>query len=513
MAPYKNCILESSKEIGLNKVGCRTKPYLQAFSFPEWLNLKKPVVYNSCAGNEEAAMRYRYMKDTPNMNLDMPVFEECFAELIAKLEQHGPITPLSMPEFLETKKGALYKRYREAAEAVFRDGLDLQRDSKITPFIKNEKYFEDGKFPRLVYSRSPKFGCLWARFILPIEHALTKLPEVMKGKNFIERGKAFGDLVYCPGKAFCENDMSQFEASQRAQLFDLVQYRMLLYFYEMFKKYWKDLYEEHLTKFGWTMMGLFYYLFGLMASGDFETGCFNTIANWLGCRYFEKKNDFGNCNFIVDGDDSVIQCPIKPKKLINTFEDFGFQAKLIYKEGYQNVDFCSSRFIQIRPGVFYQVQDLRKLLSSIPYMINTNFDNHLADYYGSLGYMYKVLYAGIPVYQDLAAFLQTASSNYVSTKMLSTVHYGAFSAFQNSSCLGQVDPLLSSLDISMAFGFSLVELEQLTLWFRSSHLSFDAEHSKPYKSRDRTVKFEVPVEFLDTYVIHGVPHSRPKWYG
>ncbi len=513
MAPYKNCRLDSSKVIGLKDVVCKDQPYIKAFSFPIWLDVKKPVVYKSCAGNEEAAMRYRYMKETPEMNLDLQVFEECYLELEHLLEINGPIQPLSMPEFLNTKTGALHKRYREAAEAVYRDGLDLRRDSRVTPFIKNEKYFEEGKFPRLVYSRSPKFGALWARFILPIEHALMKLPEVAKGKNYMQRGKAFADRVYCPGKGYVENDMSQFEASQRAQLFDMVQKRMLTKFYHYLKHHWWPLYEEHLTKHGWTLRGLWYYLFGLMASGDFETGCFNTIFNWLSCRYFEKKNGFGERNFIVDGDDSVIQCPLGVE-VINTFSDFGFQAKLIKKTGYQSVDFCSSKFIQIRPGTFYQVQDLRKLLSSIPYMINKNFDNSLADYYGSLGYMYSVLYAGIPIYSQLANFLKTASSNYVNSKMLSTAHYGAYNAFSaERTDIGFVDPLLASIDISIAFEIPLVELEQLSKWLNSSSLQFEPDRSIPYTSRERPVKYTVDVAFLDTYVVHGTPHPRPKWYG
>lgn len=451
------------------------------------------------------------MKDTPNMRLHLLTFNRALDETIRLLFEQGPFEKMTIEEFLNTKRGPLSKRYREAAEAVFRDGLDLRKDARITPFIKNEKYFEEGKNPRLVYSRSPKFALLWATFILPIEHALTKLPQVAKGKNFLARGQSFGELIYCPGHAMVENDFSAFESSQRVQVFDLIQKRILNEFFPMYFSQWAPLYEQHLHKEGWTLRGLWYYVFGLMASGDIDTGVFNTIFNFVACRYFELQNGFGNFNFMCDGDDGVLRCP-QGAECINSFADFGFNAKLIYRHDYHDVDFCSSKFIQIRPGVFYQIQNLKKMLSSLPYMINKNFDHCLSDYYGSLGYMYSVLYKGIPVYQDLAAFLMTSSSNYVSMRILETVHYGASSAFKEHQVF-EVDPNLAFVEVSMAFGYTMYELEQLVLWFSRSKLVFRPEHSVPYKARTRQCHFSVPLEHLEAITVSGKPRRRPKWYG
>jgi hypothetical protein len=511
MAKYKCARLDTHMNLNRKDISCKDQPYLTSFNFPNFLGLREPIVYKSCAGNEEAAMRYRYMKDTPRMNLHQPTFQRALQEVIDKMSAFGNVCKMTPSEFLSTKKGALGKRYREAMESLFHDGLDLRKDSNIMPFIKNEKYFEQGKFPRLVYSRNPKFGSLWALFILPIEHILVKFEQVQKGKNFKERGNSFRDLIYGDGYWYAENDFSQFEASQRAQLFDQVQWRIFTSFMEPWLAEIWPLYEEKLTKHGWTLRGLLYYLFGLMASGDFETGCFNTIFNLVACRYFEISHGFGHFNFIVDGDDGVIRVP-QASRCINTFSDFGFEAKLIIKYNYQDVDFCSSRFIQVSPNNFYQVQNLVKLLESLPHMINKNFDHSLADYYGSLGYMYRVLYSGIPVFEDLGEFLCTASCNRANLKMLETVHYGAFNSFQTHTSVPPVHYEMALNDISIAFNYTFTELEVLTDFLRTSALEFPPERSFPYKTRDRPKDFQVPVEFLDAIRVIGKPHRRPKKY-
>lgn len=504
IARWKGADISTRSVTSLKSLNCKEDNFVKAFSIPGIAAKFEPIVYKPCLGNEVTAMRNRYLKDTPVMNLDDAVFNQCLEELMVEMEK-TPIRKMTVDEFLTTKKGALGLRYRKAANQLFNEGLDIRKDTKVSPFVKNEKYLVPDKPPRLVYSRDYKFNTMYALYILPIEHALTSLKQVAKGKNFQQRGQAFFEQVF--GKWYCENDMSKFEASQRPELFERVQLKMFERWFPgdetILKLFWAKMY-----KIGHTACGARWRAYGMMASGDMETGCFNTIFNWLACRYFEIKNGYGKGNFIVDGDDSVIQAP-RGATPINTFTDFGFDAKLLLKHDYHDVEFCSSKFIQIYPGEFYQVQDLNKLLTSLPYMINKEFNDSLGDYYGSLGYMYRTLYKDIPVYEDLGVFLSTATDRAVSVKILEKASYGAKMAFSLSRPDYRVDPRLAYADISMSFNISMFEMENLIAWFRSHHLNFA---DTPFKSRDRpNLSYDIPAGHLEAIRVVGRPRPRPHW--
>jgi len=504
MAKWKHAKLNNRRVTDIRDLPCKPKPYVRAFEFPKFLTTKEPLVHTNCLGNEEVALRNRFLKKTPDMSLNTDVLEQCYTELMHELKK-TKIERMSVEDFLEGKKGKLGLRYQKAAQQLLDDGLDLVKDTKVSPFIKNEKYFEK-KPPRLVYSRDFKFNVMYALYILPIEHAFTKLPQAAKGKNFMERGEAFARIT---GKWFAENDMSKFESTQRPELFHAIQKRM---FKELYggDDLIMQLFDAKMWKTGRTQKGMKWSAYGMMASGDMETGCFNSIFNWIACRYFEIMNGYGKQMFIVDGDDSVIQIPkgADPK---NTFGDFGFDAKLFVKKDYHDVEFCSSKFIQIRPGVYYQVQNLEKLFNSIPYMINGQFNNSLADYYSSLGYMYRQLYCNIPVYSELARFLRTASNRYVNTKMLETIHYGAFQAFKKAERFF-ADPVLTMTELTMCFPYTIQELNCVINWLNNSKLDFPEEFSIPYKSRDRPIEQKVHVGALNAIRVVGKARSPPPEY-
>jgi len=223
IAKWKLASATSNHVTSLESLVCKDQNYVRAFTIPGFSD--EPVVYKSCLGNEYAALHNRYLKDTPQMHIDVDTFELVYQELKTLLLKDGPIKPISIEDFLMTKKGALGNRYLQAAQETFVAGFNFKRDSKVSPFIKNEKYFDATKPPRLVYSRDPKFNILFAKYLLPIEHSLVKnVPQVAKGKNLWERGAMFQELVY--GEWYAENDMSKFEASQRHHLIEMVQGRL-----------------------------------------------------------------------------------------------------------------------------------------------------------------------------------------------------------------------------------------------------------------------------------------------
>lgn len=509
MAEWK-CAKFNKDHVTDLKLICKERHFINCFDIPSSKPRPLPVVYNSCLGNEEAGMRNRYLKSTPDMRLNMEVFQQCLVELLSQLQIHFT-AKMDVNEFLNTKSGAKGQRYRKAAEELLQSGLDVQRDTTVDPFIKSEKYFVDGKPPRLIYPRNIKFNILYALYVVPLEHALVKLPQVCKGKNFAERGLAFSELVF--GEHYGENDMSKFESSQRPELYDLVQKQLFDALYpndELLDK----LYEIKMHKFGRTMNGAKWSAYGMMASGEMDTGCFNTIFNWLACRYFEVINGYGRGNFLVDGDDSVLRIP-RGATPINTFTDFGFDAKFFIRYDYHDVEFCSSKFVQCAPGVFYQTQDINKVFASVPNMINPSFDRHLGDYYGSLGQMYSILYEDFPVLSDFAHFLKTASTRAMSTKLLEdTGHWYPLQAMRSTKPTFGNCPHSILVDLSMCFSIDISELCELIKFFRNNHLDFGTVDSDVvFKSRDRKLNSSTIINsnFNEVRLV-GKIKPRPKMY-
>lgn len=472
----------------------------------------EPIVFASCAGNEEVSLRNRYLKSTPPLNLNRELLAKCVDELIHDLRPHFD-AKLTYDEFMEGKKGALGERYLKAVKELLEDGFDIRKDASCSPFVKNEKYFED-KPPRCVFSRNPKFNTLIALYTIPVEHALTKLPYIAKGCDFAERGSKFSN-VWEQNEDITENDFSKFESTQRVPLLDQTMKKIFSVLYPG-DQFIMDLYELSHHKNGETLRGLKIKFFGMLASGEMFTGLQNCILNALACKYFEKYNNFPwSDKFLCDGDDGIIRTP-RNQKYVNTFEHFGFSAKLITRTDYHDVEFCSSKFIQITPGVFYQVQNINKLLNSIPYMINPEFNQHLDSYYSSLGYMYEVVYMDLPIYSDIAKFLQTCNKSNlkVNTKILEKTSYGAYNAFRYGKHTLKTDYNLCLIELSMCFDLSMIEIEEIQNFFKTRTLDFPPEYCKRYKSRDRkpTNRDDINFESLKAIEFIGKMPKRPKGY-
>lgn len=435
----------------------------------------------ACQHNEVNSFHQRYLKETPPLGeLDMELVKKIVKELADKLRPHftGPDT---IENFLKDKKGKLGNRYRKAYNDLYDNNYDLKDISRMSAFIKNEKYNDDSKSPRFIMGRDPRFNLLYGLFTTPMEHAFTKLPQVAKGRNFLERGEMFSKLM---GGWFLENDFSKFEGSQRLEVLviEKLLFKELLSppDYEKYRICW----HEKIVKRGHTQKGIKFKFQACRGSGDMDTGLGNTLLNYVSMRYFLIKNGVPSENFMVDGDDGVAAIPAINKQYVNYFTHFGFDAKLIIRHDYHDVEFCSSNFIQIQPGVFFQVQKLTKLLSNIGSVINPQFIESAADYYASLGYMYQVCYKGIPIYEDLGRFLRrfVSGKHYVKTEYAQH-SYGISEAFKESENLDfEVDPHLAYLEVMLVNNLSCVEVEHLYHQL-SAKVTIPADYTKLMKTK------------------------------
>jgi hypothetical protein len=479
LAKWKNAHVKplNISEFKLQK-RCKHTSYIKALTLP--VEQEEVLVMRNCHHNDIAALHNRYLKETPKLTISSRIIAQYCDEFISLVRPYFT-GKSSIHNFISGKKGKLRTRYLEALHKIKSDGFDLKKDSGIKMFIKNERYNEV-KPPRAIMGRDPKFNIMYSMYTTPLEEAMQHLPQIMKGENFLGRGKKFAAIM---SKIYAEIDYSKFEGSQRAKLLELVEWYILKRLYPE-DDLIRQLFKAKLAKDGTTCNGVKFSFFGTRGSGDMDTGLFNTILNWIACRRFEDYNNTGGKGrFIVDGDDGVIGINNENATFIDTAKSFGFDAKIFKRMDYHDVEFCSSKFIEISHGTYYQVQNVNKLLNNLQYVINTEFYESLPTYFGSLGFMYEKLYKDIPVYYEMAKFLTTCANSYINTNMIEKFSYLASEAFKAKESDFKVDIPLCKAELSLCFKLDHVKINSLTSWFNNHSLRFPCEVSKPYKCRLR----------------------------
>lgn len=264
MAPWKLPVL-----VKLTNHYCESKAYERIYKIPRILQEERYIMSN-CAHNEYVGLRNRYLKKMDNNTTYITdVVEKILDLLAAKMKPHynGPI---SLDTFLQGKKGRLRKRYLDCFSSIASKGFDLKKDADCSAFVKNELYNEI-KPPRLIINRNPKFGLVYGMFTHAMEEAMMKLPQISKGRNFIERGKQYQDLIH--GAWALEGDCSKFEASQRIRLLAQIECGLVkrldtkLNYARFMKLFWRKM-----TKNGYTQNGQKFSFTGMRGSGDADTG-------------------------------------------------------------------------------------------------------------------------------------------------------------------------------------------------------------------------------------------------
>lgn len=466
------------------------------------------IVYGNCACNQLVSFSNRYLKETPSpKTLDKDLLDRIIVDLVVKIRSNlANSSDFEPAAFLTSKKGPLKSRYHNAHMKNVKNGVPLGKISDIGAFVKNERYFEE-KSPRMIMGRNPRFNLLYARFIEPIERAFFKLPQVANSCDYKKCGEKFAELV---GQWFFENDMSKFEASQRWETLRL-EYLVYAGCFPNDLDELNLLFAAKMYKFGVTTNGVKFKFNYCRGSGDMDTSLGNGILNYIATTYFQAVNfcpqvtrcSLNQCcvgcvtgKFVIKGDDSYGVMPVGAP-YINTYDYFGFDAKLVVRTQPSEVEFCSGHFVRVRGGYYY-VQKLRKMLTSIETIINKDFISHgwVAHYYRSLGLMYKTLYAGIPVYEDLANYLMTACDSGVNLNLVRGTSYGATDAFSNfnGNCGADSNTLL---DVSLVNDMSLAELNALTQSFKQKLVLPKDQYKKcNLKSNPKIVGLE---EFTHQY--------------
>jgi hypothetical protein len=408
---------------------------------------------------------------------------------------------------------------------LLRDGVELSSDSSISAFVKLERYFEEGKAPRMIMGRNPKFNILYAQIVEPIEKGFFLLDQVANACDYRSCGEKFENLL---GQWFMENDMSKFEGSQR--LFTLrLEYMVYCLVFPNLVNIIDVLFAYKIRKKGSTTTGVDFDFYECRGSGDMDTSLGNGILNYIATQYFLISNYCPSCNFefcknpqcktykfVVKGDDSYASIP-RTCKYINTYSYFGFDAKILIRQHPEDVEFCSGNFLEYRAGKYVYVQKLKKLLTSLQTCLNQDAirAGWVKQYYASLGLMYNVLYEGIPIYQDIAKFLIRIGGNLgLNTNLIDSYNLNAAFKSPHNVKLGQIDLPLTYVSMSMINKMDIGELNTIKDWCKTFELTFSPELSKRCNiSNRRTDCIEFDYDMLNAQVTNeGMPKKiRTYW--
>lgn len=450
------------------------------------------------------SLNRRYLKDTPPITqLDRKLVHRILGELIDEIKPR--IIPFDLNKFLLGKVGRLRRRYIKAYNDVIANGFDLLHHSKIAAFVKKERYYKQGKAARMIMGRDPKFNLFYAMVIEPVEKAFFELPQVANACDFHKCGEKFSEML---AEWVLENDMASYEASQREELlgYDYRVYAECSNELCLPRKMVTDLFAAKCLKYGSTSVGVVFKFLFCRGSGDMDTSAGNGLLNYTSTRYNQILNFSPKCavikcvddkcycrSFVLKGDDSYMKIPINsnPK---DYYKNFGFEAKLIIRKSPYEVEFCSGKFIETTPGKFFFAQDLQKLIRSLTTCINDDVvrNGWVAHYYKSLGMMYKKLYKGLPIYDDIANFLLRTCDYGLNMELVN--YYSILENFKNCSTTElEFDESLVYLSVSEANSLSIAEVGYIVNWFRSNTLVLPPSMTKRCRSAN-TKMTEVNVD-------------------
>jgi len=502
---------------------CVSTKYLQ-WNCDALLEPDPTIVMASCAHNVYESLHKRYLKDTPKpqpKRLDSRLLHRIIEDLSSriKLSLQSSSIVFDGENFLKSKTGRLRARYLRAHNELSRNGVRLKGDSLISAFVKLERYFEEGKSPRMIMGRNPRFNILYAQIIEPIEKAFFKLEQVANACDNLSCGKKFEKLV---GQWFMENDMSKFEGSQR--LFTLrMEYMVYCLVFPEKVDLIDILFAYKIRKKGTTQTGVNFEFYECRGSGDMDTSLGNGILNYIATQYFLIKNYCPSCNFescgnpqcktysfVVKGDDSYASIP-RTSQYVNTYEFFGFDAKILIRTTPESVEFCSGKFLEYQPGKYIYVQKLKKMLQSITSCLNADAirNGWVQHYYASLGKMYSVLYEGIPVYSEIGKMLsRIGGSHRLNVNLIQS--YNLIEAFRSdhSEKIGYVDQPLAFVSCAMINSMDIGEINSIIEWCRTVKVTFDPRFQK--RCNIKSSKTECPKIDYDELNAQITTEQMPK---
>lgn len=402
--------------------------YFPRPSLPEIDSEYEVTTYAKSPHNDEVSLRNRVLQVTLPQPMRGTAAYVHFTAVAAMVKSTilGAMAP--------TKRWSLYRSYRHEAlrhgnKTYLPAYISLTKgeepltkaDSRIKCFLKMEKASREKdstrKAPRAIQYRGPRYNLMIGRYLFPFEESFYAAFSVLnqtgchtsKGLNPDARAALLVDLwgQKASPRAICL-DYSRFDAH-----IDTVALRAEHAVYnEMFKdRLLAWLLQMQLRNSGVSQFGSKYRRRGGRMSGDVNTALGNTIINFIVLR--AATHGF-NTTFVCEGDDAIIfgeagEIELLQEVLCERMAANGFEIEYQVAERVEQLDYCSSKPIEVSPGNFRSARNWPKPLVSDWSSIHLLPREVIPARARTTAVCYSLLYSGLPVYSAIAEYMLSHS--------------------------------------------------------------------------------------------------------
>lgn len=378
------------------------------------------AVHANSLTNERASLYNRVLMKVPTMKGEMKRGFSGHAARVLEMV-HSKVGTLEQWGMKRTLKHMVVRHgaglYVPAAQSLQDRPLD-NRDTMVSMFIKVEKNYLPGeklKTPRAIQYRGPRFNLMLAKFLLPYEEKFysefskpnsTRL-HTSKGLTPDARANLISALWDRHPRPLALNlDASRFDAHVTKELL-----QQEAAFYKRAHKNNRLL--EFLLKAqrcnrGQGRWGSKYRVEGCRMSGDVNTALGNTLIQLVVLSFLFRDV---HVDILVEGDDAVVFGDVDALRrayasLDQRAGDIGFTLSSSIARCKEEVDYCSSKIIEVEHGKWRSVRNWPKPFFTDCYTAKPVFgEKARLEKARTMAVGYDTMYHGLPVFGAWGSYL------------------------------------------------------------------------------------------------------------
>lgn len=326
--------------------------------------------HKPCQHNELLALTNRHLIDRTYLPFEAAYWRENVKKVVK--DWKFDLQPASYLEVAMSYRGGKRRIYMKARDDLI-NGLGRKSDGYVRMFIKPDRYPADaveGKMPRAIQYRNPRFNLQLATYLRPFEHQFYAHPGmgpsgtrvVTKGMNPIDIAKLFIEKsAHFKNPVYISSDHSKFDSTVRVE-------HLRTEHAQYMRSYpgcghLHRLLQRQIHNVGFSRNNLSYSMKGSRMSGDYNTGLGNCLLNRI---VLESWLSHIKHEIMLDGDDSVV---IVEKDDLHRLDEghflrMGFETKIEYNSDITQVLYCQKRLV-LGDTVACMVRDPIRALSNM----------------------------------------------------------------------------------------------------------------------------------------------------
>lgn len=440
------------------EVACKHATYIYQLVDPlPWL--PSCNVYQACILNEMHSLLGRHLisNGTPTRNIAAEMLR-----VLLSVFKPQPCTPITRREVVARKNDGLSKRrYARAKESLDRNGPSVN-EARVSAFIKVEKWeqplIDNRKPPRLIQFRTYPYCLELSRYLIPIEDMIWALKQnglkvFAKAMNSFALGRLMRQAYELFDSPYIiMMDHSKFDASLSLELIDIVEHGL-------YTQYNTDhdlrvLLAKQLHNRCYTKNGIRYTCTGRKMSGEYNTSLGDSVCNLAIIRHAMETRCM-RYHVIINGDDSVVFCERDPALTPSVFRPYGMKTDVQITRDFDQLEFCQSRPIQVRPGIWRMVRNPDRVMTRGVVSVKRYAGMGWAKLVNSMGLSELACNDGVPILQEFAMYLLRSGAQYTKDHLDHEITYKA-----RLEIPGRYRPILDCARDSFALSFGISPTEQ-----------------------------------------------------